>query len=264
MDGLSQRLSNMRQFVQQQINNLTAKQVGTLHLPIAVTCKHAHNRLLSKFPVCVAVCVCLGLGQLCLGRLAKLAGGTQDDTLAAQAALEKQLAAVGDDVEDINTRVGEVRLPLQAALHAPMMHSLFAQIQLWNRCQASVCSEVFWLWPPLIMHSVRLSGLPSHHYTTPSPGFQIYSLQLFRCTGQTMIPLVLCSALQCKGQCIVSGLLAAHAQLSSYASFNAVMAVHHACEFVQVHASVREMEGNLENMALSQQNANEGIFLLCK
>ncbi len=33
---------------------------------------------------------------------------------------------------------------------------------------------------------------------------------------------------------------------------------------LQVHASVREMEGNLENMALSQQNANEGIFLLCK
>ncbi|CAL5228557.1 g11713 [Coccomyxa viridis] len=87
VDGLTQRLSNMRQFVQQQINTLTAK---------------------------------------------------QDDTLAAQAALEKQLAAVGDDVEDINTRVGEV------------------------------------------------------------------------------------------------------------------------------HASVREMEGNLENMALSQQNANEGIFLLCK
>ena len=37
-----------------------------------------------------------------------------------------------------------------------------------------------------------------------------------------------------------------------------------ALQYVQVHASVREMEGNLENMALSQQNANEGIFLLCK
>ena len=33
----------------------------------------------------------------------------QDDTLAAQAALEKQLSAVGDDVEGINSQVGEVR-----------------------------------------------------------------------------------------------------------------------------------------------------------
>jgi uncharacterized metal-binding protein YceD (DUF177 family) len=33
---------------------------------------------------------------------------SQDDTLAAQAALEKQLSAVGEDVEDINNRVGEV------------------------------------------------------------------------------------------------------------------------------------------------------------
>ena len=32
----------------------------------------------------------------------------QDDTLAAQAALEKQLSAVGDDVEGINSQVGEV------------------------------------------------------------------------------------------------------------------------------------------------------------
>lgn len=41
-------------------------------------------------------------------KAAEMVGGMQDDTLAAQAALEKQLAAVGDDVEDINTRVGEV------------------------------------------------------------------------------------------------------------------------------------------------------------
>ena len=33
----------------------------------------------------------------------------QDDTLAAQAALEKQLGAVGDDVEDISGKVAEVR-----------------------------------------------------------------------------------------------------------------------------------------------------------
>ena len=32
----------------------------------------------------------------------------QDDTLAAQAALEKQLSAVGEDVEGINSQVGEV------------------------------------------------------------------------------------------------------------------------------------------------------------
>ena len=32
----------------------------------------------------------------------------QDDTLAAQAALEKQVSAVGEDVEDIQSRVGEV------------------------------------------------------------------------------------------------------------------------------------------------------------
>ncbi|CAK0786024.1 hypothetical protein CVIRNUC_009237 [Coccomyxa viridis] len=57
VDSLSQRLSSMRNFVQQQITTLTAK---------------------------------------------------QDDTLAAQAALEKQLSAVGDDVEGINSQVGEV------------------------------------------------------------------------------------------------------------------------------------------------------------
>ena len=71
-------------------------------------------------------------------------------------------------------------------------------------------------------------------------------------------------ALHCKGHCTLSGLLAVHAQLSSYASLQAVIAEHHAHVSVQVHASVREMEGNLENMALCQQNANEGIFLLCK
>ena len=53
---------------------------------------------------------------------------------------------------------------------------------------------------------------------------------------------------------------AIHAQLRDCVSLHALLVVHH----VQVHASVREMEGNLENMALSQQNANEGIFLLCK
>ena len=33
---------------------------------------------------------------------------------------------------------------------------------------------------------------------------------------------------------------------------------------MQVHASVRELEGSMENMTLNQQYANEGIFILCK
>jgi hypothetical protein len=38
----------------------------------------------------------------------------QDDTLAAQAALEKQMSAVGEDVDDTRSKVDEVRsvLPL--------------------------------------------------------------------------------------------------------------------------------------------------------
>lgn len=34
---------------------------------------------------------------------------SQDDTLAAQAALEKQMSAVGDDVDDTRSKVDEVR-----------------------------------------------------------------------------------------------------------------------------------------------------------
>ncbi|BDA51119.1 hypothetical protein COCOBI_17-3390 [Coccomyxa sp. Obi] len=57
VDSLSQRLSSMRTFVQQQVASLTKK---------------------------------------------------QDDTLAAQAALEKQVSAVGEDVEDTRSKVDEV------------------------------------------------------------------------------------------------------------------------------------------------------------
>ena len=60
-------------------------------------------------------------GQL-PGKAADMVGGMQDDTLAAQAALEKHLAAVGDDVEDINTRVGEVGC-LQQTSSLPCSHS---------------------------------------------------------------------------------------------------------------------------------------------
>ena len=124
VDGLSQRLSNMRQFVQQQINTLTAKQVRTSRI-LLLSLASMLIRCCVACPLSVWHHPCLVLGQLRLGRSAKLAGGVQDDTLAAQAALEKQLAAVGDDVEDINTRVGEVRLPLQAALHTPVVHIQF-------------------------------------------------------------------------------------------------------------------------------------------
>lgn len=35
--------------------------------------------------------------------------GVQDDTLAAQAALEKQMSAVGEDVDDTRSKVADVR-----------------------------------------------------------------------------------------------------------------------------------------------------------
>ena len=46
--------------------------------------------------------------KLVRGECPNMAHGMQDDTLAAQAALEKQVSAVGEDVEDIQSRVGEV------------------------------------------------------------------------------------------------------------------------------------------------------------
>ena len=33
---------------------------------------------------------------------------------------------------------------------------------------------------------------------------------------------------------------------------------------MQVHSSVRELEGNLEEISLNQQYANDGIYLLCR
>ena len=32
----------------------------------------------------------------------------------------------------------------------------------------------------------------------------------------------------------------------------------------QVHNCVRELEGNLEDLSLNQQYANDGIYLLCR
>lgn len=121
VDGLTQRLSNMRQFVQQQINTLTAKQACTvplLSLPVTcLTLKPSQYCAAERPPcLCGAHWHATDWKGSFLGSSANLAGGMQDDTLAAQAALEKQLAAVGDDVDDINTRVGEVRSPAQAAL----------------------------------------------------------------------------------------------------------------------------------------------------
>ena len=34
--------------------------------------------------------------------------------------------------------------------------------------------------------------------------------------------------------------------------------------FAQMHGSVRELEANMEQLSLSQQYANRGIYLLCK
>ncbi len=76
-------------------------------------CTHVHSVLRILSPSMNACTLVLSLS----GKGADIEVGMQDDTLAAQAALEKQLAAVGDDVEDINTRVGEVRSLLHPAQH---------------------------------------------------------------------------------------------------------------------------------------------------
>ena len=66
------------------------------------------------------------MGMLTLLQQAdKSCPASQDDTLAAQAALEKQLSAVGEDVEDINNRVGEVStcLVVHMATFGTLTHS---------------------------------------------------------------------------------------------------------------------------------------------
>ncbi|EIE21290.1 hypothetical protein COCSUDRAFT_57193 [Coccomyxa subellipsoidea C-169] len=87
VDSLSQRLSSMRTFVQQQVSALTKK---------------------------------------------------QDDTLAAQAALEKQMSAVGDDVDDTRSKVDEVHSSvrdLEGSMAQLREHQMSANTGIYLLCR---------------------------------------------------------------------------------------------------------------------------------
>lgn len=50
------------------------------------------------------------MGENSIAVVADIVFRVQDDTLAAQAALEKQMSAVGDDVDDTRSKVDEVSM----------------------------------------------------------------------------------------------------------------------------------------------------------
>ena len=66
----------------------------------------------------------LSVVQLLGGRLITACVLWQDDTLAAQAALEKQMSAVGEDVEDTRSKVDEVSRPLSSRAPRCLMQAL--------------------------------------------------------------------------------------------------------------------------------------------